>query len=67
MDIYSDVYEPFNWTRFILLLLLMCVSVFYYSTQVFVVEAAEHIHTEDCVHVLHGEVKMPSEKILLDS
>ncbi len=39
MNTYDDVYEPFNRTRFILLILLLCVTVFYYSTQSFVVQA----------------------------
>lgn len=40
MNPYNDIYEPFNWTRFLLLIVLLCVTVFYYSTQAFIVDAS---------------------------
>ena len=35
MDTYSDIYEPVNRKRIFLLMALMMVSVFYYSTRAF--------------------------------
>lgn len=48
MNTYNDIYEPFNWTRFILLLVLLCVTVFYYSTQAFIVEASDENPEKHC-------------------
>ena len=48
MNTYDDIYAPFNWTRFILLIVLLCVTVFYYSTQAFIVEASFDSSEKHC-------------------